>query len=164
MQRTLVSLVLALATIIAFQQPAQAVVYRWVDDQGVVHFAQEAPPGIKATPVDIRHNVVSSAPAEPVRSAPGKGDIPADSNAPGQEEISYAESRRRERAENRIIRAEEARRTEAACQVMRQQKAQVESGPRVLVKGENGEPRRLLDSEREDLLNEANTFLAANCN
>lgn len=163
LQRTVVSFVSALVMTLAFQHPAWAVIYRWVDDKGVVHFAEQAPPGVNATPVDVRNNPVSAPPEQPGSAGRAGDGKPAVSEAGDEEQISYAEARRRERAENKRIRADEARTRDADCQVMRQQKAQAESGPRVLVTDENGEIRRLLDNEREDMLNEANAFLSANC-
>ncbi len=47
---------------------------------------------------------------------------------------------------------------------MRKQKAWVEPSPRVLVQDEDGTTRRLEDDEREQILKEADDFLAANCN
>jgi hypothetical protein len=46
---------------------------------------------------------------------------------------------------------------------MRRQKAFVEPSPRVLVDDGSGGTRRLDDNEREQMLNEANAYLAENC-
>ncbi len=46
---------------------------------------------------------------------------------------------------------------------MRRQKEWVEPSPRVLVQGDDGNPRRLDDEERDELLREANAFLEEHC-
>ncbi len=76
----------------------------------------------------------------------------------------HAEQRRQSRAERRQKYTEEKQKLESQCETMRRQKAFVEPSPRVLVNDEDGNPRRLGDNERDNLLNEANAFLAKNCN
>lgn len=156
----IMALGLALALIAPGTQAADQV-YRWVDAQGVVHYGDQPPEGIKATLVGVKPNTVQIASPEPA-SRPATGDEAADPEA-GEAALSYAEQSRRERAEKRRQQQEEARKLQAECAVMQRQKDWVEPNPRVIVEDEEGNPRRLDDDERLKLLEEANAFLEKNC-
>ncbi len=164
MQRILMTAIMVMAGLLFAAPGANASrdVYRWVDKQGVVHFGDRVPEGVKAIVVTVKPNTVQSVQSEkPVMPATTTDQTP---DADAGPELSYAEQQRQERAERRMKFAEKARKTEAQCEIMRHQKAFVEPSPRVLVKDDDGTVRRLNDSEREDMLNEANAFLKANCN
>ena len=136
-------------------------VYRWVDKEGVVHYGDRAPEGVKATPVTVKPNTVQSVPSKK-HVTPTTAPVAApDANA--APELSIAEQKRQARAAKRAEFAEKARQTESQCAIMRNQKAFVEPSPRVLVKDDDGTTRRLTDSERASMLNEANAYLNANC-
>ena len=121
---------------------------------------------MEAVPVSVKPNTVQSVQptnrqqaADP--NAAGTGDeAVAGEGAP---ELSYAEQRRQDRAKRKKDNREEARKLEANCEIMRRQKAFVEPSPRVLVDDGQGGTRRLYDDERQEMLNEANAFLAENC-
>lgn len=137
-------------------------VYRWVDDQGVVHYGDRLPEGVQGASVNIRPNTVQTVGAKPRQAAAADGEAPA--GAPEVPEKSFAQQQRDERDERRREYAKEAQRMETQCAIMRQQKASLEPNPRVLVQDENGEVRRLDDNERMEGLEEANDFLSKNCN
>ena len=147
------------------QVMAAGAVYRWVDKDGSVHYGDRIPDGVEGSLINVRPNtaqlvspeknkVPESAAGTAAEAAAREGEAP---------ELSIAEQRRQDRAENRRKNAEEARKIAAKCEIMRVQKARVEPSPRVLVYDENGEVRRLDDNERVDMLNEANAYLAKNC-
>ena len=154
------SLGLALALMAPGTQAADEV-YRWVDAQGVVHYGDRPPEGVKATVVGVKPNTVQSVKPEPA-SRPPTGEEAADPEA-GESDLSYAEQSRQERAERRRQQQEEARKLQAECAVMQRQKDWVEPSPRVIVEDEEGNSRRLDDDERLKLLKEANAFLEKNC-
>lgn len=156
----ILALGLALA-LIAQMAPAADQIYRWKDEAGVVHYGDQPPEGVKATLVGVKPNTVQIASPEPA-SRPPTGEEAADPET-GEPEISYAEQSRQERAERRRQQQEEARRLEADCATMQRQKDWVEPSPRVIVEDEEGNPRRLDDDERLELLEEANAFLEENC-
>jgi hypothetical protein len=142
------------------QAMAAKQIYRWVDEDGVVHFSSRPPDGAQAAVVD------ASSPDQPPEAAPAPAPAPAESAAEtaGEEpELSYAEQRRQERESRRQQYLEKQRERDAQCENMRRQREWVEPSTRVLVQGEDGNPRRLNDEEREELLNEAITFLEENC-
>jgi hypothetical protein len=155
--------------LLAATAPAEAQqVYRWVDENGVVHFGDLPPEGVEATPVSVRPNAVQSVspgnPAKPAGPAPGETAEPgAGGETGGEPELSLAEQRRKERSERREENARQARELEQQCDAMRKQKNWLEPSPRVLVRAEDGSTRRLDDAERERVLAEANAFLQANC-
>ncbi len=134
---------------------AADVIYRWVDESGVVHFGDRPPAGVEATIVDARHPPASQPAPEPDQQDPVE--------EAAEPTLSYAEQRRQERAERRREFNEQQRQNEAECERMRRQLEWVEPSPRVLVNDEDGNPRRLTDQEREDLINEARSFIAENC-
>jgi hypothetical protein len=141
-------------------------VYKWVDDDGAVHFGAHVPDGFKGTRIDLQPNTVNT--VRPVKKEVIDTDLPATA-VPGMAEsdipeLSIAEQKRQTRAENRRKNAEEAQKRENECAIMHQQKATIEPSTRVMVDDGNGEMRRLDDEERADTLKEANDFIAKNCN
>lgn len=151
------SLCLALLTLAA---DATGQVYRWVDENGVVHYGDRAPQGVEATLVGVKPNTVPISRPEPAAS---DAEGAAEAEGEAAESLSYAEQRRRERAERRQEQEKAARERQANCDAMRSRKAFLEPSPRVLVEDEDGTTRRLDDDERLRLLSEANAYLAENC-
>jgi hypothetical protein len=137
-------------------------IFRWVDNDGILHFSDRAPEGMEATLMRIKPNTVQLVqPEKRFTSETGAGGVGENSEAP---ELSYAEQRRQARAKNRKDSREKAQETAAGCEIMRRQKAFVEPSPRVIVQNDDGTMRRLDDGERERMLREANRYLATNCN
>lgn len=167
MQRKLIVALMILAGVLGAvpQLMAGDAVFRWVDKDGFVHYGDRAPDGVDATRIDVRPNTVELVRATKPGTPEGITESTPESTAAEGEKItlSRAEQSRQARAESRQKNAEEARKIAANCTVMRQQKASVEPSPRVMVADGNGGTRRLDDTEREDLLNEANRYLAENC-
>jgi hypothetical protein len=158
MNRTLLfPLLLCLAlSMAAGQAPAAEVIYRWVDQSGVIHFGDRPPAGVEATIVNAHQPPASRQPSP----EPDPQDQTEEAAEPAP---SYAEQRRQERAERRREFSERQRQVEAQCELMRRQLEWVEPSPRVLVNDEEGNPRRLTDEEREGLISEARSFIAENC-
>jgi hypothetical protein len=138
---------------------AETVIYRWVDEDGVVHFGNQPPIDVQATVVNKR----SPTPSRGAGRATVASSQPQTAQADGGPELSAAEQSRLTRADRRKSYTEKQHKLEADCEIMRRQRDWVEPSPRVLVAGDDGEPRRLSDEERDEMLNEANTFLAENC-
>ena len=108
MQRTTTT-ILILAAALAVCAPAADAqqVYRWVDENGVVHFGDRAPEGVQATPLRVRPNTVTSVAATGVKPPPVEGAEAADAdpaavdpNAPPAPELSVAEQRRPDRVKS----------------------------------------------------------------
>lgn len=130
--------------------PVQAAdLYKWVDENGTVHFGENPPPGVKAVPVSVD-----------LEPAPAKDPYP-DASSDG--EPSAAEQQRQARAERRQAQREEAERIAAQCAQQQQVLDQLEPRPNVLVQNEDGTTTRMNDDERLRRIEEARSFIRNNC-
>ena len=164
MLRLLIALIIVLASAaIAIPHAiADKAVYRWVDADGIAHFADRAPEGVNAMEVTLKPSRVEV--TSPEKSAGPSPDPETAADAVDEAEPSFAEQSRQFRAERRAKYIEDRQKMASQCEAMRRQRDFVEPSPRVLVQDDDGITRRLEDGEREELLNKANAFLAANCN
>jgi hypothetical protein len=158
MRTSKLSLPLIAAALVAIAPGSLAAdeVYRWVDEDGVVHFSDSA----EGIPNDAEVIDVPSESRGQAETMP-----PATTTAPQAEEgPSYAQQRRDERAEARRKAAEERQQIEATCAEARSRVAALEPSTHVLVEGEDGTVKRLEDDARLELLDEAKAYIAQNCN
>jgi hypothetical protein len=135
-------------------------VYRWVDEDGVVHFGDSAE--------GIPNAEIVNVPSGPSRQAealpPTTPAAPqAEAEAETENEPSYAQQRRDARAEARRKAAEERQQIEANCAVARNRVAALEPSTRVLVEDDDGTVTRMDDDRRLELLDEAKAYIANNC-
>ena len=158
----MVLIVLVSAAITMPHANADKAVYRWVDGDGIVHFGDRPPEGVNVTEFALKPDTVEPGSSE--KNAGSSPDPESTADAEDEAPLSVAEQRRQARAERRQKYTEEKQKMESQCETMRRQKDFVEPSPRVLVQDEDGNPRRLEDNEREEMLDEANAFLAKNCN
>ena len=128
-------------------------VYRWVDENGVVHFGDRIPEKGDAEKVTIQ-------PSQVVESAPAS-DPASPYTEPTQP--SYAQQLRDERAALRQEKAETVEITSEICQQARDVVAQLEPSPRVNVTHEDGTVTRMDDNDRLEKLAEAKAFVSENC-
>lgn len=155
MRRFLMTVMLGTACALLWNAQAGAEdIYRWVDESGTVHFGERPPEGVDATRVEVRESGAAPQPA------PATAQAPADVQTPAK---SVAQQRREERAKRREEQQAEQAFLDAKCEAMRQQLAAVEPHVRVIVTTEEGESRRLDDAERLEMIDEAKTFIAENC-
>jgi hypothetical protein len=151
-----VSVLLATLIFSVTDAVAETEVYRWVDEDGVVHFGDNAEGQKGAEKVEIRAEGNNGLGTNP---APGLTD-------PGQQtepQPSLAQQRREERAAKHREAADRQKATDAGCAQARQRVASLEPTPRVLVQHEDGSVDRLDDNKRLELLADAKTFIAENC-
>lgn len=150
-----VLILIAAFMFIATDAIAQGEVYRWVDENGVVHFGDrpEGQPGAEI--VDIQDSNIQTSSA-PVQTDSGEQAEP--------QQPSYAQQIRDDRAKARKEREENQRITAEACAQRRKLVSQLEPSTRVIVEYEDGTVARLDDNERLKNLNEAKTYIAENCN
>jgi hypothetical protein len=127
-------------------------IYRWVDENGVVHFGNRPDGQAGVEKVDIPEaRINSSQPAATTAS----GDT--------SPEPSYAQQRRDERAEIRKEAAEKEQAIAAGCAQRRQLVAQLEPSTRVMVRLEDGTVTRMDDNKRLETLAEAKAYIAEKC-
>ena len=147
---------IATLTTWAPRSSAQEEIYRWVDENGVVHFGDRPPEQIDAERISIPQSHVIS--AQP--SADPAAVDPTDAQDP---QPSFAQQLRDERAEARRERQAKAEVTAEKCTKARQVVSQLEPSPRVIVKNEDGTVSRMDDDYRLETIGKAKAFIAENC-
>ena len=148
-------LIVALA-VLATDAGAEENIYRWVDENGAVHFGDMPPDNVAAEQIKVTPDVVPAVP-------PSAATAAADSGNPTEPQPSYAEQLRQERAEKRKEREEQQQQLAKACEQSRKLVAELEPSPRVIVETKDGEVKRLDDDLRIKTLDEARAFIAENC-
>ena len=153
--RILMTVLITAFVLMAMDAIAKDDVYRWVDENGVVHFSNQPNDAASAEKVDIQQDTGTN-------TQPGSG---VDSNAiyAPPSEPSKAQQQREERAKNRKAATEKAEAVDAGCAQRRQIVAQLEPSTRVMVRGEDGEVYRLDDNERLKAIDEAKAYMAEKC-
>ncbi len=145
-RNTLVLLATILATALAATAGGAERVYKWTDENGVVHYAASPPVDRGAERVTLPDYTPPSTPAaeEAVPAAAESGPVYAQAEPP----------------DNSAIEAENQRRL---CDKGRNMLAQLEPRPRVYRVDEDGNQVYLSDQERLDLIEEARQLMAENC-
>ena len=127
-------------------------IYRWVDENGVVHFGDRAEAQANAELVEIQK--------APDITQPDSDSVYSD---PTGTQPTYAEQLREERAESRRLRTERQQEIFVLCERHRQIVATLEPMPRVIVQHEDGSVERMDDNVRLEKLGESKAFIAENC-
>jgi hypothetical protein len=141
---------------LAMDVMAGSEIYRWVDENGVVHFGEQPPEKGNAQSVSVQQSAG-------IDANPSTDATPANPEAPLEPQPSVAQQRRDERAEKRAEREENERIIAEACAQRRTLVSQLEPSTRVMVRMEDGTVTRLDDNVRLETLNEAKTYIANNC-
>ncbi|WP_152226089.1 DUF4124 domain-containing protein [Pseudomonas sp. SCB32] len=147
MRRTIFlgSLLLALApTVMAAQ------VYKWVDAQGVTHFGAQPPEGTSASAVNTN-------------TAPPKSNFPLPTPKPVTAPSTDDKQKAADDKVKQDVAQEDARRAQN-CSQARENLAQLKNNPRVRVKEENGDYRRITEEERQARIGDNEKTIQANCN
>jgi len=133
-------------------------VYRWVDENGVVHFQNQPPANTEAEQLEFDNRPTTGDQASPYST------LTIDEPAGEPPEPNRAQQLRDERAKKRLQRIEDQEITEAACTQRRKFVEEMEPSTRVMVKyHDTGEVVRLDDNKRLEILDEAKSFIAKNC-
>jgi len=143
-------------TLSATNALAESAVYRWVDENGVVHFENQAPRQVNAEVI-----IIKSSPNRDEQAA--LGTAPEDTAEKTVTETSYAQKRRDERAMKRQEAIENEKLTAANCEYNHRVVAQLEPMPRVLLEQKDGTVVRMDDNDRLERLGEAKAYIAENC-
>ena len=131
-------------------------IYRWVDENGVVHFGEQPPQKGDAQSVSIPQSAG-------IDANPSPDAIPANPEDPLEPQPSVAQQRRDARAEIRAETEENERIVAEACAQRRTLVSQLEPSTRVMVRMEDGTVTRLDDNVRLETLDEAKTYIANKC-
>lgn len=135
-------------------------IYRWVGEDGVVHFSEQPPGNIEAEKFDTR---VEQSKGVGFDAEPSSANAATETGADGKP-VNMAEQLREERAQARREAADKRAETEAKCAQAKAVIAQLEPFPRVMTTNEEGEVVRMDDNDRLEKLGNAKDFVAANCN
>jgi hypothetical protein len=127
--------------------------YTWTDENGVVHFSDQAPPGRDVQPQEL-----------PESPKPGSvSPAPPTAGEPAEAAPSVAQQRREEiarKAEENRARQEEAR---IQCANWRAELDRLEPNRRVFYTNEEGETERMDDVERTGRVAELHDLIDKNC-
>ena len=148
----LMTIIISILVLSATDAIADDEIYRWVDENGVVHFGNRPDGQAGVEKVDIPESRVNNNQAA---AASASGDT--------SQQPSYAQQRRDERAKIHKEAAEKEQAIAAGCEQRRQLVAQLEPSTRVMVRLEDGTVTRLDDNERLETLAEAKAYIAENC-
>jgi hypothetical protein len=126
--------------------------YRWTDENGVVHYTDRKPPA----QVDYETSHVPDP-----NPAPGAAPaaVPADEGEP-----NFAQQRREEIAQKKREARETGAQREAECAAWRAEVDRLEPNRRVFFTNEDGETERMDDVERVNRVAELKQQIAKNCN
>jgi len=155
--KILLTVLFATLTLSAMDALAKDEIYRWVDENGVVHFGDRSEGQPDAELVDIKASSDNGIGSSAVPA-------PADPDQQAEPQPTLAEQRRAERAAEYKEAAEKRKAVTAVCEESRQRVATLEPSPKVLVRHEDGTVDRLDDNKRLELLAEAKAYIAENCN
>jgi hypothetical protein len=164
----LLTAVLVLAAVLASVSALANDIYRWTDENGVVHFGDRPPEGQQTQAVHV-----------PGFQLPGTSDsdpaleeqvaLPSDTpvNAiPAEEEpapMTAAQARREKMVKDREERREAQAEIDLMCQKHSKRVEQIEPYRRVYYTNEQGESVRMDDDLRIELVDESNAYIAENC-
>ena len=148
--------VFIVATVLAvFDTVAGDEIYRWVDENGVVHFGDQPAGQENIEKVDLRQR-------RPV-TIETPDNQPQTDGEPLVAEPSYAEKTRQERTEKRQQASQKRKEIAVQCAHQRQLLARFEPHPRVMIRNEDGTVSRIDDNKRLQILADAKTYISENC-
>ena len=148
----LMAIFISILVLSATDAIAKDEIYRWVDENGVVHFGDRPGGQAGVEKIDIPESQINS-------TQPTSAAAATDTSQPP----SRAQQQRDERAEKRKEAAEKKQAIAAGCEQRRQLVAQLEPSTRVMARLEDGTVTRMDDNKRLETLGEAKAYIAKNC-
>jgi len=162
MIKSLISLTLIICLAVpALLQGSEKEMYRWTDENGVVHFTDTRPPGQDVSVIPIPSPEESGIGQS--NDPPPAGEGEAANQETMEEALAPAEQRRKEMAERREVILAARAKNEKECEAKRAEVAQLEPNRRVYFTNDEGEVERMNDEVRVDKVAEAKAFIEANC-
>ncbi len=130
-------------------------IYRYVDANGVVTYAQQLPYGVKGEQI----HTVDGAPSVAVVAVPPKTEKPAEPALSPQQQAMLDKLKQAEVARKDEI----ARIREANCTRSKEVLAKLSSAGRIRVKDADGQEVKMPEDERQSRIAEAQRGIVANC-
>jgi hypothetical protein len=164
----LLTAVLVLAAGMASVSVLANEIYRWTDENGVVHFGDRPPEGLQAQAIHVPESQPSdtsdSGSTADEQESPPSAETDSTSAA-GEEAVplTAAQARREQMAEARKERREAQAEIDLMCQKHSKRVEQIEPYRRVYYTNEQGESVRMDDDLRIELVDESKAYIAENC-
>ncbi len=137
-------------------------IYRWVDNEGVVHFSEM--PAANGKSEKVNTGVTIAEAAKPASDpAAETTPEPVNDQTTATDEISPAQQIREQRATAQQEAAAKKAKIEENCKNATYIISRLEPSPQVMTTNEAGEVVRMDDDERLKKLNEAKAYFNANC-
>lgn len=156
----LLTAVLVLAAGLASVSVLANEIYRWTDENGVVHFGDRPPEGQQTQAIHVPESQPSDT------SDSGSTDDEQESPPSAEEQtvpLTAAQARREKMAEDRKERREAQAEIDLMCQKHSKRVEQIEPYRRVYYTNEQGESVRMDDDLRIELVDESKAYVAENC-
>lgn len=153
--RSIFALLALVVAVAATESPAKEL-YRWTDENGVVHFSDKKPPGNQAYQAQT---VADEPPAEPAAAVAPPGEA-----QPGDAQPSVAQQRREEIHRKKQEAREEQAERSTRCAAWQAEVDRLEPSRRVYFTNEAGETERMDDVERVERVARLKEQIAADCN
>lgn len=141
------ALVLSALLLAAAPILGQAAIYKWVDAHGVTHFTEQPPPSGKGEEVQPR----VTRPATPPPAAPASA---GDAAPPAGEA---------DKAKPKEMFTMPAEQMAEQCKNARQRLQQLESSPRIMTRGEDGQMQRATEEERQRMMDDERKRIELYC-
>ncbi|MGB9670441.1 MAG: DUF4124 domain-containing protein [Halothiobacillaceae bacterium] len=125
--------------------PCQAAIYKWVDEKGVTHYTEQPPASGKGQAIQPRLTTPAT-PAVPPAGQPVEKPATATEQTPPREVMTMPAEQMAEQ-----------------CQKARQRLQQLESSPRILYRGADGEMIRAPEEERQRMIDEERKRIELYC-
>jgi hypothetical protein len=149
--RTRLSILLLLCIVAGSTGLQAKELYRWTDENGVVHYSDQKPPSGQA----FQTERIADTPAAPP---------PAAAEAAEEAQPSVAQQRREEIAQKKREAREEQAERDERCAAWQAEVDRLEPNRRVFYTNEQGETERMDDVERVERVADLKRQIAANCN
>jgi len=156
----LLTAVLVLAAGLASVSVLANEIYRWTDENGVVHFGDRPPEGQQTQAIHVPES-------QPSDTSDSGSTADEQESPPSAEEeavpLTAAQARREKMAEDRKERREAQAEIDLMCQKHSKRVEQIEPYRRVYYTNEQGESVRMDDDLRIELVDESKAYIAENC-
>jgi len=127
-----------------------APIYKWVDDNGTVHFGSEPPTNVEAKTVSTK---IAKPQSQPAPESSAQENTKTESKAPSQAEID-------KEVRKQVVREQEELKKQ--CTLLRTRLSQLKNNPRLLTEID-GETVRLSEEQRQERIKEAEEKIKEFC-
>jgi hypothetical protein len=153
MIKTMTSVLLAAVLAGLTAQPdaiaQQEAIYKWVDAEGVVHYTARPPEDVEFEKIGVEIS-------DPEETSSGEGEMAGDGQAAEDDGMPPAQPEMAEAEPDPEVVAER-------CQQARSNIENLTQHANVMIRGEDGEQRRISEAERQQMLEDAQAFVDQWC-